>query len=421
MSLPAAVAAPTLERPDKLGRYAFAFAFVSSVALLVSIAVSHICLVVALILLGASKTRLRIPPLAWPLAGFFGWTVLSMLASDDPASGWPQIKKFFVFTILLVVYSLFPKIDQARRLMEAWFACTLFAGAWSIVQFVRTWLDVSDRGQDFYQSYVGHRISGFFSHWVTFSEVTLLVFLALLSYLMFSAGGARRTRAIWFGCGIVFGVCLVLSFTRGVWLALAVAGSYLVWRWKPKLLLAGPALVVVALLFAPPATRQRLESIASPSQNPERVVMWRTGWQMIQAHPWLGVGPERVGPRFGEFLPDDVDELPLAYYGHLHSVYVHYAAERGVPALLMLLWLMALVLRDHLRALKKLRWGRSDQRFVLHAVIAATVGVLVAGCFDLALGDSEVLGVFLTLVALGYSTIHQVERQARAGVSITRV
>ena len=148
MSLPAAVAAPTLERPDKLGRYAFAFAFVSSVALLVSIAVSHICLVVALILLGASKTRLRIPPLAWPLAGFFGWTVLSMLASDDPASGWPQIKKFFVFTILLVVYSLFPKIDQARRLMEAWFACTLFAGAWSIVQFVRTWLDVSDRGQD---------------------------------------------------------------------------------------------------------------------------------------------------------------------------------------------------------------------------------------------------------------------------------
>ena len=414
MSLPAAAAAPTLERPDKVSRYAFVFAFVSSTALLVSIAVSHICLVVALILLGASKTRLRMPPVVWPLAGFLGWTVLSILASDDPASGWPQIKKFFVFTILLVVYSLFPKTDQARRLMEAWFACTLFASVWSIVQFVQTWLAAYSRGQDFYQSYVGHRISGFLSHWMTFSEVTLIIFLVLLSYVMFSAGGARRTRAIWFGCGIIFGASLVLSFTRGVWLALAVASSYLVWRWKLKLLFAGPGLVVVALLFAPPATRQRLESIVSPSQNPERVVMWRTGWEMIQAHPWLGVGPEQVGPRFGEFLPDDVDELPLGYYGHLHSVYVHYAAERGVPALFMLLWLMAVVLRDHLRVLRKLRWGRSDQRFVLHAVIAATVGVLVAGCFDLTLGDSEILGLFLTLVALGYRTVEQVERQARA-------
>ena len=414
MSLPAAAAAPTFERSDNLSRYAFAFAFVSSAALLVSIAISHICLVIALMLLLASKTRLRMPPVVWPLGGFLGWTVLSIFASDDPASGWPQIKKFFVFTILLVIYSLFPKTDQARRLMEAWFVCTLFASVWSIVQFVQTWLSAYSRGQDFYQSYVGHRISGFFSHWVTFSEVTLLVFLALLSYLMFSAGGGRRTRAIWFGCGIVFGASLVLSFTRGVWLALAVAGSYLVWRWKPKLLLAGPGLIVVALLFAPPATRQRLESIVSPSQNPERVVMWRTGWEMIQAHPWLGVGSEQVGPRFREFLPDDVDELPLGYYNHLHSIYVHYAAERGVPALFMLLWLMTLVLRDHLRALRKLRWGRSDQRFVLHAVIAATVGVLVAGCFELTLGDSEVLGVFLTLVALGYSTVDQVERQARA-------
>lgn len=411
MLSPPAAAAPAFYRTDNLSRYAFAFAFVSSAALLVSITASHVCLVIALLLLLGSKTPVRVPPVVWPLAGFLGWTVLSILFSDDPSSGWPQIKKIFVFTILIVIYSLFPKAEQTRRLLEAWFVCTLFASLWSIVQFFQAWMIANDRQQDFYQSYVGHRISGFSSHWMTFSEVTLIVFLVLLSYLMFSAAG-RLSRTVWLGCGIVFGAALVLSFTRSVWLALTVAGSYLVWRWRPKLLFVVPGLVVIALLFAPSATRQRLESMASISPNSARVVMWRTGWNMIQEHPWVGVGPERVGPRFREFLPEDINELPLGYYGHLHSVYVHYAAERGIPALVMLAWLMALVLRDHLRALIKLRWGRSDQRFVLHAVVAATTGVLVVGCFDLTLGDSEILGLFLTLVALGYNTIDQVRLQA---------
>ena len=57
--------------------------------------------------------------------------------------------------------------------------------------------------------------------------------------------------------------------------------------------------------------------------------MWETGWNMVRAHPWLGVGPERVGPRFEEFMPPWEGELPDAYYGHLHNIYIHYAAERG--------------------------------------------------------------------------------------------
>jgi len=28
--------------------------------------------------------------------------------------------------------------------------------------------------------------------------------------------------------------------------------------------------------------------------------------------------------------------LPNGYYGHLHNIYVHYAAERGVPAAIIL-------------------------------------------------------------------------------------
>lgn len=38
-------------------------------------------------------------------------------------------------------------------------------------------------------------------------------------------------------------------------------------------------------------------------------------------------------------------------------------------------------------------------------MIAATLGVCVVSCFDLTLGDSEILGVYLTIVALGYHAV----------------
>lgn len=413
---PSAGAQPNPALPnDPLSRYAFGFAFISSAAAMVSIAVSHTCLGIALALLLVSKTRVRAPRIVWPFAAFLAWTALSAVVSGDPAAALPQFKKFFVFAVLVVVFSLFRTVDQARRLAEAWFACAVAAALLSIVQFVEKWMAARDAGADFLTAYANDRITGFFGHWMTFSQALLLVFLLLGSYLLFSESGRRPGRGVWLGCGLVCSAALALSFTRSVWIALLVAGGYLVWHWRPKLLLAVPVALAVAFLAAPGAARQRLESIVSPSAGESRLIMWRTGARMIQAHPWFGVGPERVGPRFREFLPADVETLPDAYYKHLHNIYVHYAAERGLPAVLFLLWFFVQTLWDHVRALRRLPpSSRGDRRFLLHAVIAATVAVMVVGCFDVTLGDSEVLGIYLALVALGYRAVEIGREQATA-------
>ena len=134
-----------------------------------------------------------------------------------------------------------------------------------------------------------------------------------------------------------------------------------------------------------------------------RVIMWRTGARMIQDHPFFGVGPERVGPTFMEYLPPDVPkELPPAYYAHLHNTFVHYAAERGLPIVLALLWLFGKVLWDMGRALRRTPPGPSDERFLLQGAIAATIALLVVGMSNVSMGDSEVLGAWLAIVALGY-------------------
>ena len=388
---------------DRLSHYAFVFAFLASLTGLVSIATSHVCLGMALALLLASRTPLRMPPAALPLAGFMGLTIVSMLASDDPLAGWPQLKKFYVFAFLVGLYALFRSADQARRLYQAWFVAALAAAGLSVVQFIYKWIQLQATGGDFDTEYLGDRITGFFSHWMTFSEVSLLVFVVLLSYLMFCESARSRTRVIWIGVSIVLAVSLLLTFTRSVWLALVVSAGYLIWHWNKKLLLAAAALLAILVFIAPGAAQRRIQSIANP--DPARLIMWKTGWQMIQAHPWLGVGPMRVGARFGEFVPEGNGELPDAYYEHLHNVFIHYAAERGIPAALMIVWLLAQVVWDHGKALTQLPPGRGDRRFILRATMAATIGVVIMGCFDLTLGDSEILAVYLAIVALGYRAV----------------
>jgi O-antigen ligase len=124
---------------------------------------------------------------------------------------------------------------------------------------------------------------------------------------------------------------------------------------------------------------------------------------MIEAHPWLGIGLDETKYHFLDYLPPDTRQSrPPGFYQHLHNFYLQYAAERGIPTMLMMMWVLLLILYDFYRALQKLPPGRSDERFLLHGGIATVIGIMVSGLFEVNLGDSEVLAVFLVVVACGY-------------------
>lgn len=129
--------------------------------------------------------------------------------------------------------------------------------------------------------------------------------------------------------------------------------------------------------------------------------MARTGLAMIKSHPWFGVGPEQVGPQFLQYVPSDIPRpLPKGWYGHLHNLYLQYAAERGVPALLLILWLLAAVTRDLHRA--AMEHARNPASWALRAAVAVIIAILAEGFFEYNLGDSEVLTMFLATIACAY-------------------
>ena len=63
------------------------------------------------------------------------------------------------------------------------------------------------------------------------------------------------------------------------------------------------------------------------------------------------------------------------------------------------------MLYDFWRGLRVLPPGRSDARFLLHGGIAVILATLAEGFFEYNLGDSEVLTMFLVVVACAYQAV----------------
>ena len=396
-------------RPE-LERAAFFVTFASCVSILFSIAVSQILMGAALLLLLASRSKLRLPPVWVPMVVFMTGTMISWTLSGDMRKGLPQIRKFYVWVILLLVFSTYRKLSEIRWTVIAWTAVAAGSALYSFVQFAEKVQDAIDTDQDFYQSYVARRITGFMGHWMTFGGEEMVVLLFLAAFLFFAVASRRWKVAGWV-CGGVLLVSMMLGFTRGIWLGTLAGGLYLLWFWKRWLIAIVPVVLLAAMFIGP--VRERVASMFQPhgerDSNEFRIVVWRTGLEMIRAHPWFGLGPEQVGPHVDQYVPRDIKRpLPDGYYGHLHNIYIHYAAERGIPTMLAMMWLIGRALWDFASTLWRKR-PTGDARFVLHAAVAVIIGLLVVGCVEYNLGDSEVLTLFLCTVCFGYLAKERVE------------
>jgi putative inorganic carbon (hco3(-)) transporter len=354
-----------------------------------------------LVCLWRDSAELRFPPLRAPLATFFVCTLLSILFSGHIRDGFEGIRKFYLFLMLLIVVSTVRTAADARHLLWGLAAATTLSAAWSLVQFVRKYQAAEAAGEDFRLTYTaGHRITGFVSHWMTLSGIEMIVLLLLAALLLFTAGQGRWLLAI---CAAVIAASLAAGYTRSMWMGTALGLVYLLWHRDRRWLIALPLAAGLLLALNPAGIGDRIVSIWKPTgdvdSNQFRIICRRTALEMIRAHPWFGLGPGQVRPRFLEFVPADIPRpLPSGAYIHMHNTYLQFGAERGLPALAALLWLLGKILLDLFRAAR-----RDPAGWELKAAIAATIAVLAAGWYEHNLGNGQVLPLFLAAVGLGYA------------------
>ncbi|WP_031498892.1 O-antigen ligase family protein [Bryobacter aggregatus] len=370
-----------------------AASFVGSIVLsFSSIALSQILLGLAIVLFLSLRERPKWPPgMVWA-AAFLMLTLVAALLSGSPASAVPQLKKLFLWAILPLGASL-----AICRTAFVWPALFLAGSSalWSFWQFYVKWQTAAARHEDFYLAYVASRITGFMSHWMTFGAHMMIALSLAGAVLLFTRQSGWR-RVLLGGLVLIFGVAIVLGETRSIWLGSACSVAVLLSCWRPRWLLALPVLIGLIYVVSPAAIRSRMDSIVRPhgelDSNSHREVTREVGLRMIAAHPLLGLGPEGPGQHFREYLPAEraAKPLPEGYYGHLHNLYLQYAAERGLPALLCFLIFVGINAREWIARPSALRYF----------ALAALAGLAAEGLFEHNLGDSEVLTLFLGLFGL---------------------
>ena len=189
-------------------------------------------------------------------------------------------------------------------------------------------------------------------------------------------------------------VALTLTFTRSAWVGACVGVSLLLVLKDFRLLAAAPVLAAVVFVLAPPGVTDRVYSMFD-LQDPttrDRFAMAQAGVRMVQDHPITGVGPDMVQEVYGDYRAvDAVNEINP----HLHNVPLHIAAERGLPALAVWLWFIAVAVRELFRGLR-----RPESHALSAGGLAALASTLAAGMFEYNFGDSEFLMLLLVLLTL---------------------
>lgn len=196
----------------------------------------------------------------------------------------------------------------------------------------------------------------------------------------------------------LLGLSLVLTFSRGGWLAFAAALFVIVACQEPRLFWGVPVLLLAAPLVLPPVIWQRLASIINleDTSNMVRLYVWESSAQMFFANWLLGIG---------QGLVPYARIYPIYQYGvvpalHAHSLILQLAVEGGIFSLLLFLWIGVALWRMAMR-----HWQAAPAWTV--PIGAALVGHLVHGVFDHAWYDLRVMFVFWLLVALASAVARQ--------------
>jgi probable O-glycosylation ligase (exosortase A-associated) len=197
--------------------------------------------------------------------------------------------------------------------------------------------------------------------------------------------GAKQwwQKGVALGAALLMAHTILLTFSRGGMLALAVTGlmSFFLIPKTSKHYVAFFAAIALVILLAGPEVRERFMTTFDKSEEgvreesaQSRVELWNAAMDVTLKNALLGVGPDC----WGEIAP----EYGFKRGKEVHSLWVQNAAELGIPGVSLLFGIFALtVIKLWPVARGRLKVTDPFQQDAARMVIASLIGFMVASQF----------------------------------------
>lgn len=284
--------------------------------------------------------------------------------------------------------------------------CTCLVGVYSLVHFLvgKEWLrpDALTHTIQVGQTSL-IRVRGTFSHVMSYSYTMGMVFTAMLAGTMLRVS-EKKYRTLFFSATLFMGLIVILTFTRGVWISCVLAALFMSLLISRKFFLKfglGIAVCLSLIVIAFPGVKNRVDSMVGGKLDESmanRVVLWRSNWNMFLDHPILGVGwgnNKKLIPEYNISLTGQ-----RGFVGEAHSNYLEVLAGSG--AIIFMLWLLILsilIYRSYLlykRSLPDQKW----MAFVGLASFGVHIFFHVGGITQSSFFDKEPLFTYMFFCAL---------------------
>jgi O-antigen ligase len=227
-----------------------------------------------------------------------------------------------------------------------------------------------------------------------------LLLLASSAALLFSLA-MTVTRASWIGFAVSVVVMLALSVSRRTLLIVSA--------------LAIPLVVSAVFLLQ---QRRAIGFVDKQDQSTSwRQMVWREGFHLLISKPRhlvVGVGVDSIKGYWREWGLFDHGRQPM---GHMHSNVLQIALERGVPALILWLFLLGAYARVLFRCDRALLLINSDgpslesvSRGVALGALGGLVGFFVSGLVHYNWGDSEIVTVLYLIMGISLALYRQLQK-----------
>ena len=372
----------------QLGGFVFVSLILAIVGLTFSIAASGIGLTLAILgWIVASLHERRWLTEKTPLDYFFvAYILVELLSAVFAIYKWDSFVNSKRLLLISVVYLVARYVTTEKKAIAF---VSLLGGVTALLSVIELF--------DYFELHPDRLF--LFQHYMTTGGIKMIVLLLFLPFLLHQ-GTPKWFRVFALAAAVPILLALVLTFTRSSWLGF-LGGCITIGILKNKYVIPVLLLVVILLLlFAPSALRERAYSIVDPSHpnNIGRVHLWTTGIKIFQDHPILGVGDSDLHQIYDRYRsPGDIEPG-----GHLHDNILMWLVTLGIVGCIVLISLFVRIYSLELSAFRALKEHWLEGSLALGA-LAVFVGFHINGLFEWNFGDQEIILLFWFTVGIAFA------------------